>query len=139
MISAWLVEWLLKQFIFCQKRVKPWIHTFFIQFAKNRQNIDVTIIRRKLKISSFKYRITLAVLSASGNMACWNERYIHVKGCFRTSTWFCRILAGMLHGLLFLLRLFINFSISDSWTGLLKNEFTTFFLTYVLKGYFPFG
>ena len=47
----------------------------------------------------------------------------------------------MLHGarLLFLLRLFFNFSISDSWTGLIKNEFTTHFLKYVLKGLFPFG
>ena len=37
-----------------------------------------------------------------------------------TSTWFCGILLGMLHGprLLYLLRLFINFSMSDSWTEL---------------------
>ena len=40
---------------------------------------------------------------------------------------------------LFLLRLFINFSISDSWMGLMKNEFTSLFLKYVLKGVFPFG
>ena len=40
---------------------------------------------------------------------------------------------------LFLLRLFINFSFSDSCTGLLKNEFATLFLKYVLKGLFPSG
>ena len=65
----------------------------------------------------------------------------YVKGCFKTSTCFCRILTRMLQGprLLFWLKLFISFSISDSRTGLMKNEFTIFFLKYVLKGLFPFG
>ena len=47
----------------------------------------------------------------------------------------------MLRGpkLLFWLGLFINFSISDSWRGLMKNGFTTLFLKYVLKGLFPYG
>ena len=47
----------------------------------------------------------------------------------------------MLHGprTFFWLRLFINFSISDFQTGLIKNEFSTLFLKYVLKGIFPFG
>ena len=47
----------------------------------------------------------------------------------------------MLHGPLFLLKLFSNFSISDSWTvtPFKKNEFATLSLKYVLKGLFPFG
>ena len=95
-----------------------------------------------MKIFFLKIGVTLAVLSASGNIPCWNERLIkYVKGCFKTLTWFFRILIGMLHGprLLFWLRLFINFSISVYWTKLMKNEFTNFFLKYVLKGLFHFG
>ena len=38
-------------------------------------------------------------MSVSVNISCWNERFIkYVKGCFRTSTWFSKILTGMLHG-----------------------------------------
>ena len=47
----------------------------------------------------------------------------------------------MLHvpRLLFLLKLFINFSISDSCMGLMKNEFITAFLKYALEGLFSFS
>ena len=131
-----------KQFIFCLKHVKGRIHTFFIQFAKNWQNREGTIIRRMLRIFFFKGRSNSCGFECSGNMPCWNERFIkYVKGCFKTSTWFYRILTWMLYGprLLFWLRLFISFSISDSWTGLMKNKFTTLFLKYILKGLFPFG
>ena len=86
--------------------------------------------------------LTLAVSRASGNKPCWNERFIkYFQGCFKMSSWFCRVLTGMLHGprLAFWSRLFINFSISDTWTGLMKNEFTTLSLRYVLKDLFPFG
>ena len=80
------------------------------------------------------------VLSASENIPCWNKRFIkYVKDCSEASTRFCRILTEMLHAprLLFWLRSFINFLISDSWMGLMKNKFTTLYLKYALKGLFP--
>ena len=124
-----------KQFLFSQKRVKARIQNWW--------NRDRTIIRRKLRIFFFlKIGVTIAVLSASGNIPYWNERFIkYVKGCFKMSTWLFRILTGMLYGwrLLFWLRLFINFSISDSWTKLMKNESTILFPKYVLKDLYSFG
>ena len=116
-----------------------------INFSYNLLKTDRTEMGRQLEGrwgSFLKIAVTLAVLSASGNILCCNERFTkYVKDCFKTSTWFSRILTGILHvpRLLFWLRLFINFSISDSWMRLIKNEFTTLFLKYVLKGLFPFG
>ena len=130
-----------KQFIFCQKRVKARIHTFFIQFVKNWQNKDGVIIRRMLRIFFFKDRSKYFGFKCLWKYTCWNERFTkYAKGCFKTSTWLCRIFKGMLRGprLLFWLGLFIDFSISDSWTGLMKNELTTLFLKYVLEGLFSF-
>ena len=78
-----------------------------------------------------KIEVTLAFLSASGNIPCWNERLTkYVKGCFKTSKYFYRILTGMLHGpgLVLCLRLSINFLISDSWTGLMKMSLQYSFL-----------
>ena len=110
-----------KQFIVYQKRVKARIHTFFIQFARNWHNRDETIGRKKLRIFFFKDR------SHSCSFQCiWKQALLkwkkYAKGCFKTSAWFFRTLTEILHGerLLFWLELFINFSISDSWTGLMK-------------------
>ena len=74
--------------------------------------------------------VTLAVLIASGKTPSWNERFLkNARGCFKSLTWFFKILTGMLHGpkILLWLRFFMSFSISFSLTGLIKNEFKTHF------------
>ena len=88
-----------KQFLFCQKRVKARIHTFFIQFVKNWQNKDGAIIRRMLRIFFFKDRSKSFGFKCLWKYTCWNERFIkYAKDCFKTSTWLCRIFKGMLRG-----------------------------------------
>ena len=67
--------------------------------------------------------VTLAVLSASWKNPCWNEKLIkNFRACFKTLAWFLRISTGILPGprLLLWVRFFMSFSISVSWTELIK-------------------
>ena len=50
--------------------------------------------------------VTPAVLSASGQNPCWNERFIKSAiGCLKSLAWFLRTLARTLHGPKLLLEL----------------------------------
>ena len=116
---------ILKQFLFCQKNVKARIYTFFTQFAKNWQNRDEMTIRRNLRIFFFKDRSNFCSFSCF-----WKHTLLKWKIDY--NCW----------GLLWTVKMnFWNFnrntfSISDSWKGLIKNEFLALSLKYELKDLF---
>ena len=97
---------------------------YFVKNTKRREymHFSYNLLKKEVEGLLFYRYESLLQFWVPPEIPSWNERLIkNVKIC------------------IFWLRLVINFSASDSWTGLVKNDFTTIFHKYVLEGLFAFG